>query len=337
LRELSGGFFEGPVEGVLKRVVLAVEHGLEVDDFVDEEVFELGGEAGHVESGVVGAEGDGDAGIFAAVEDGFEFVVAFEGAGFEVAGGADFEALVAFGEVFEEVGMEEGDLDAVPDAVEVGEEFFVAVGGGFVEVAGGFETLVAGAVEERDEVLEAFAVGPVRAGEVDGDDIEAARGEGEAQGGGIDLVRCDGVHAEDLSEDEGVLPAGLLGGVVDGLDDELHVADAIKLGFAGVGAFVGGVAEFNVGEVLEEVGAADELEDEVGDRGDVLNGLDELVHAEVAVEVAAGSAEVVFEVLVVVEAFEEGVLGALEVDVEDAGGDGAAEVEVEFGVESAVG
>lgn len=68
----------------------------EVDDVLGEEVFVFEGEADVVKSSVIGADGDVDSGIKAAIKDGFEGGHAGESAGLEIGGWADLKALVSF-------------------------------------------------------------------------------------------------------------------------------------------------------------------------------------------------------------------------------------------------
>lgn len=325
-----------PGEGVLEAGFEAFAELFDADDVADEEVLVFAGEAHVVEAGVVGADGDGDAGVAAAGEDLAEVCVVLERAGAEVGSGADFEALFGAGDLGEELGEAEGDLDAVADAVEEGEELGAAAVGGFVEVRGGFELAGAGVLEELDELAHAVGVGLVGSGEVDGADGVGHLG-GEVDDGLVDVEGQAAVHAEDLLEDERVALLGR-GGGGDDLDDGAHLVDAVAFAAAAVGAVVGGVAELHVGEVVEEEGAADEAGDEVEQVrvGGLLDPLDEGVELEVVGEVGAFAGEEAFEAVEAGVLVEEGVAVALEVGVEDVGEDGAAEVEVEFGVEAGV-
>ena len=92
----------GPIEGVLETRGVAGRHLGEIDHVGDQQRFILVRQTHLVQAAVVGADGDGHARIQARAEDMAERFVAFERAGAEVAGGADFKALPAPAQVFEQ-------------------------------------------------------------------------------------------------------------------------------------------------------------------------------------------------------------------------------------------
>ena len=161
MKQGVGRFGERPIESMAERGVLTFSQLRKIDDVQCQQVFVLERQTHIMQSGVIGANSDIYPSLFAAHKQETQNIKALQRAGSQVRSRADFKALSPVRNPGQQFRVLKRDINAMPDAVYIRQQFRIHAVGRLEQVTGGFQAAGAGIAEQVYEIVHAFAVGDV--------------------------------------------------------------------------------------------------------------------------------------------------------------------------------